>query len=212
MFSGMTKIGAGILAATLTLGGGTAAVTTAHAVGAGRHLNPDRQALCQDYRTKFAQNLHLTDQQLLDTRKQTANQVIDDQLAAGKLTPDQAQKAHDRVNSSPGDCSGAGLAAVRNQIVGQVGKVELKAVAQELKITEKELVAELRGGKSLAQVAQGHNVSRDDLKTTMHSAFKSELDGRVQANKITQAQADKALTAFDARIDQLIDRVGHGKP
>jgi hypothetical protein len=211
MFLGMTKIGAGLLAATLTLGGGTAAVTAAHAVKAGRAANPDRQAVCQDYQTKFAQNLHITDQQLLDTRKQTANQVIDDQLAAGKITADQAQKAHDRVNNAPGDCSGAGLATVRDQVKVKIGKVELQAVAQELKITEKELVTEVRGGKSLAQVAQAHNVSRDDLKATMRTAFKGQLDQAVQNGKLTADQETKALAAFDARIDQLIDRVGKAK-
>jgi transposase-like protein len=211
MFLGMTKIGAGLLAATLTLGGGTAAVTAAHAAKVGRAANPDRQAVCQDYQSKLAQDLHITDQQLLDARKQAANQVIDDQLAAGKITADQAQKAHDRVNNATGDCSGAGLAAVRGQVKVQIGKVELQAVAQQLKITEKELVTEMRGGKSLAQVAQAHNVSRDDLKATMRTAFKGQLDQAVQHGKLTVDQETKALAAFDARIDQLIDRVGKAK-
>jgi len=147
-------------------------------------------------------------QQLRDTRKKTTNQVIDDRLASGQITPTQAQAAHDRVNNSPGDCTaiGQGGTGAIQQAAQHLRKVELQAVAQKLGLSEKDLVQELRGGKSLAQVAQAHNVSRDDLKITMRAALKTTLDQAVQAGKLTQPQADKALAAFDTRADKIIDR------
>lgn len=210
IFPGIAKIGAGVLATTLLLGGGTAVVTAAHATKA---ANPNRQANCQVYQTKFAQNLNITAQQLQDTRKKTANQVIDDRLAAGQITPAQAQTAHDRVNNSTGACTtaGAGKTGARQQAVQHVRKVELQAVAKKLNLSEQDLVKELRGGKSLAQVAQAHNVSRDDLKATMRTALKTTLDQAVQTGKLTQAQEDKALAAFDTRIDKVIARVWRAK-
>lgn len=199
MFIGMAKIGAGLLAATLTVGGGAAA---ARAGGIAQVPNTVRQGVCEAYQSKLAQNLGITTQQLQDARKKAANEIIDDQLAAGTITPQQAQQAHDRVNNGTGACEQVRQAAV------QLGKVELKAVAQKLGISERDLVEELRGGKSLAQVAQAHNVGRDDLKATMRTAFKGEIDQRVQAGKLTQDRANKALATFDARIDRVIDRVG----
>lgn len=206
MFGTKIMLGIGALVTTLALGVGTVAAAgprLATAVGVGR----DSQARCEAFQAQFAQNLGITMQKLQDTRKLTANQLIDQQLAAGKITADQAQKLHDRVNSSVA-CQKAGQV---KQAVVRVTKVELQAVAQKLQVTEKDLVKELRGGKSLAQVAQAHNVSRDDLKATMRTAFKGELDTAVKNGKLTQAQADKALAAFDARIDTVIDRVGWGK-
>lgn len=213
MLLGMSKIGAGILAATLTMGGGSALAASAHGAIAARTA-PNaaaRQANCQQYQTQLAQNLKITLTQLQDAQKQTKNQAIDARLAAGTITAAQAQQAHDRVNAGTGACStAAGKGAARGALA-QIGKGELTAVAQLLKIDEKTLVQDLRGGKSLAQEATAHNVSTDTLKATMRTALKADLDTRVQGGKITQAQEEKALAAFDARVDTLINRVWQGK-
>lgn len=201
----LAKIGIGLLAGTLTLGtGGAVAANHLGVPGTGA----DRQARCETFQARFAQNLGITVDKLRDTRKQTALQLIDEAEQAGKITPEQAQKAEARVNASQGACAKAGEGAT---VKAQVTKVELQAVAQQLGITERELVQEVRGGKSLAQVAGEHNVSRDQLKATMHDAFKGELDKAVTNSKITQAQADKALAQFDAKLDTIIDRVGGQK-
>lgn len=210
-FPKMTKLGVGLLAATLTLGGGAAAVSAAQSTGAAP--NPDRQANCQDYQNAFAQNLGITTQKLLETRKATANQIIDARLTAGQLTQEQAQQAHDRVNNSAGACAAIGQvqAGPRQQAAKGFRQVELRAVAQKLGISEQELVKELRGGKSLAQVAQARNVGRDDLKATMRTALQTALTTQVQNGTITQQQSDNALAAFDKHADTLIDRVWKSK-
>ena len=196
------KVGIGILAGVLTFGGGGAAVASGHLSVPGS--GAARQAACESYQQRFAQNLGITTEKLRDTRKQTALQVIDEQLAAGTITAEQAQKARDKVNTSQGVCARVGD---RNPVKAHIGKVEIQAVAQELGITGQELVQELRGGESLAQVAAAHNVGRDQLKATMHDAFKGELDRAVIADRLSQEQADKALAVFDARFDTIIDKV-----
>ena len=199
------KIGIGILAGTLTLGTGGAAVA-ANQAGI---LGTGAQARCETFQARFAQNLGITTDKLQATRKQTALQLIDERLAAGTITADQAQKEKDKVNSSVGVCERIGQRAAT--VKAEVGKVELQAVAKQLGITEKQLVQEMRGGKSLAQVAQAHNVTRDQLKATMHDTFKGELDKKVAANKLTQEQATAALAKFDARLDTIVDHVGMPK-
>lgn len=214
MLLGMSKIGAGILAATLTLGGGSALAASAHNAAAAKTA-PNaaaRQAACVQYQTQLAQNLNISLSTLQAAQKQTKNQAIDARLAAGTITAAQAQQAHDRVNAGTGSCS---LPTTKTGAVGKalahVRKVELTAVAQLLKIDEKTLVQDLRGGKSLAQETTAHNVSTDTLKSTMRTALTTDLDAQVKSGKITQAQEDKALAAFDARVDTLINRVWHGK-
>ncbi len=212
MLLGMSKIGAGILAATLTLGGGSALAASAHGAAAKAAPNAAaRLAACQQYQTQLAQNLKITLPQLQDAQKQTKNQAIDARLAAGTITAAQAQEAHTRVNAGTGACSTTAGTGKAKEALLKVGKIELTAVAQLLKIDEKTLITDLRGGKSLAQEAAAHNVSTDTLKATMRTALKTQLDTQVQSKKITQAQEDKALAAFEARIDTLINRVGHAK-
>lgn len=195
------KLGIGILAGALTLGSGGAAVAAGNALGV--VPGGDRQARCEAYQRDLAQNLGITVEQLRAARQKTALQLIDERLAAGAITAEQAQRAKDKVNASQGACAAIGQ---RQAAKAEIGKAELKAVARRLGITEKELVQELKGGKSLAQVAQARNVSRDQLKATLHDTFKAELDKRVAAKKLTQDQANTALAAFDARLDTLIDR------
>lgn len=208
MFIGISKIGAGVLAATLTLGGGSALAASAQTT-ASVHT-PARQAACQQYQTSLAQNLNIPLQQLQDAQKKTKNAAIDARLAAGKITATQAQRAHDRVNAGTGACTVRDKDSARHA-VAKVRQVELGAVAQLFNVSKKDLVQELRSGKSLAQVAQEHNVSRDTLKATMRAALKTDLDTLVQSTKITQAQEDRALAAFDKHIDTVVDRVGHAK-
>ena len=196
------KIGIGILAGTLTLGTGGAAVAASQAIAP----SGGAQARCETFQQRFAQNLGITAQKLQDTRKQTALQLIDERLATGTITAEQAQQAKDKVNGGTGACERVGQHAAA--IKAKAGKVELQAVAKRLGITEQELVQEVRGGKSLAQVAQGHNVTREQLKATMHDAFKGELDRAVAANTLTQERATAALVKFDANLDTIIDRIG----
>ena len=213
MVLGMAKIGAGLLAATLTLGGGSALAASAHGAAAAKTA-PNaaaRQVACQHYQAQLAQNLKIPLSQLQDAQKQTKNQEIDARLAAGTITAAQAQQAHDRINAGTGACSTAARTGAGREALLKIGKTELAAVAQLLKIDEQTLVQELRGGKSLAQEATAHNVSIDTLKATMRTALKTDLDTQVKNGQITQAQEDKALAAFDAHIDTLINRVGHGK-
>ncbi len=213
MLLGMSKIGAGILAATLTLGGGSALAASAHGAAAAKAASnaAARLAACQQYQTQLAQNLKITLPQLQDAQKQTKNQAIDARLAAGTITAAQAQEAHARVNAGTGACATTAGTGKAKEALLKVRKIELTAVAQLLKIDEQTLITDLRGGKSLAQEAAAHSVSTDTLKATMRTALKTQLDTQVQSKKITQAQEDKALAAFDKHIDTLINRIGHAK-
>ena len=65
---------------------------------------------------------------------------------------------------------------------------------------------DLKSGKSFADEATAHNVKLDDLKATLRATLKADLDKAVAAKKIDQAKEDKALAAFDAHADTLLNR------
>ena len=89
---------------------------------------------------------------------------------------------------------------------GTLRKDELQAAAKQLGITEQQLTQDLKSGKSLADEATAHNVKTDDLKATLRATLKTDLDKAVAAKKIDQAKEDKALAAFDAHADTLLNR------
>jgi uncharacterized protein (DUF433 family) len=208
------KVAAGVLTATLLLGGGAAVVGAQALAGPGTPAagtpttsQPAAQNRCTMINDKLAQNLGISPDALVSAEKTTLNQLIDARQQAGKITAVQAQKLHDQVNNSKGACGiFAGARTKARVAVGMVRQSELQAVANQLKISEQDLAQQLKGGQSLAQIAAVHNVSADQLKATMRAALQTDLDQAVKNGKITQDQGNKALAAFDQHIDTIINR------
>lgn len=86
-------------------------------------------------------------------------------------------------------------------------KQAIAVSAATIGVTSQTLVAELKMGKSIAQVAAEHNVSA----STVESALVSAADGRVAqavlTKQITQARADKITASLPARIAKLVNHV-----
>jgi hypothetical protein len=152
----------------------------------------------------LAQQLGVSVQELQTALKETRDQLIDEALKAGRITPEQAQKLRDakpgavreRIKQRIGD--GKGLVAGIKDIMG--------TVATSLKVTPEQLKQEMSSGKSLAQVAADHGVSRDQLKATILNEAKSKLNAAASNGTITQETSAKLYNALSQRIDQLLDR------
>lgn len=156
-----------------------------------------------EFLNRLAQNLGVTPERLRDAIKQTALQEVDAAVARGELTAQQAQAIKDRINA--GDLGPFGFGPGRGH--GGPGPMAAHAdIAQFLGITPEQLRAELNG-QSLAQVAQAHGKSRDQLIQFLVSNAQQRLNEAVQAGRLTQQQADQRLADLQARIEQLVDRV-----
>jgi hypothetical protein len=86
------------------------------------------------------------------------------------------------------------------------GGVELNAAAQAIGISVDQLRTELRG-QSLAQVAQAHGKSPNDVATALKNAFHTRLDQAVAAGRLTTDQANQLKQRGDERIDQRMNQV-----
>jgi hypothetical protein len=88
------------------------------------------------------------------------------------------------------------------------------AAAKYLGLTEAQLRAQLRSGKTLAQVATAQGKSVDGLKAAILADAKSRLDQAVSAGKLTAAQAKTILAALTSHVDRLVNRTGppHRRP
>jgi uncharacterized protein YidB (DUF937 family) len=203
-----TLAAAGVLTVT---GAAGVAVTAVHA----QQPSPTpaasqrRTQAADDFIARLAQNLGVSADKLRDALKQTALQEVDAAAARGDITAQQAQQAKDHINAGevgpfgfavgpggfgPGGPGGRGFGVAPDQL------------AQFLGVTAQQLHTEL-DGKSLAQVAQAHGKSRDQLIQFLTTAAQQRLAADVQAGRLTQQQADQRLNDLKARIDQIVDRV-----
>jgi hypothetical protein len=85
--------------------------------------------------------------------------------------------------------------------------VIVRAAATYIGITPRALVAELRSGKSLAQVATASGRSVAGLKQALLAAVDARLSRAVAAGRITAEQKSRLVARFESRLDRLVNRV-----
>lgn len=85
----------------------------------------------------------------------------------------------------------------------------LDVAAGVLGMTPRELAEQLRGGQTMAQVAQSKGVDPQQVVDALVADLKSHLDKAVADGRLTQAQADRRLAEGTERIG---DRVQNGRP
>lgn len=192
-----------VVAAAVAAGGTGAAFATGTLGG---QTPQERQAaILQD----LAGKLGVSVDKLKTAIQAVAGDQIDQALADGRLTQAQADELKQRLQSSTllpfgiGPGPGHGFGAHAGLALGR--GMELDAAATYLGVSRADLVTELQGGKTLAQVAQDKGKSVDGLKQAMVDAASTELDQAVAAGKITAEQRSAILSGLTARIDAIVD-------
>ena len=82
----------------------------------------------------------------------------------------------------------------------------LRAAAAYIQLTPRAVRAELRAGKSLAQVAADHGKSVDGLKQAILSAAKPRIDKAVTAGRLGSEDATVRLAKLESKLDTLVNK------
>jgi polyhydroxyalkanoate synthesis regulator phasin len=193
-----------LTAAVLTAAGGTGA---ALAVTRSDNAKQTEQAVLSD----AAKRLNVSPSDLHDALAAAEDAQLDQLVKDGKLTQEQADAIKARRKES-GLVLGFGPGgppmfmhhgfAVRFELFDDI--------ASAIGISRQQLFAQLRDGKSLADIAKAHGKSLDDVKSSVRAAVKKQLDPAVKEGKLTQAQEDDILSHVGDMIDHFGDRQPHG--
>ncbi|MEZ5145451.1 MAG: hypothetical protein R2726_23500 [Acidimicrobiales bacterium] len=90
-------------------------------------------------------------------------------------------------------------------------KQAVDEVAKDLNMSSKDLVAELRSGKSIADVAQEKGVPLDTIVNDLVGKVDARIDEAVTNGKLTQEKADQLKAKVPERIDTLVHRQLQGR-
>ncbi len=133
-------------------------------------------------------------------RGNQVSQALDELVQDGTLTSDQAAAVREKVaaDATKSERACAGLALFHSAGIGD-------AVRDLLQVDRQTLRSDLRAGKSLGDIAQEKNVSRDQLIATITGAIKTKLDGWVADGKLTAERETTMLTDLAPRIETLVD-------
>jgi len=195
----------GAVAALAVAGGGVAyAAATA--------TNP-RDAVLRD----AAQRLNVSPDQLRAALQGAFTDQLDQAVKDGRLTQQQADRIKQRIRDGgvplggpmggPGGPGGPGFGHGPMGGRGPFG-VCIDAAAGYLGLTRAALDRQLRGGKTLAQVARAQGKSLSGLESALVDATRSALDRAVTNGRLTSAQRDDILRGLQQHLADLVNGAG----
>ena len=185
-----------------------AAAIAAIAVGAGTSgaLAAERPSLAD----QLAARLGVSRDELRAAFRATLAARVDAAVAAGRLTPAQGARLKRRIANAKGLglVVGRGLVERRRAFVDRIEKRARGrgAAATYLGLTRETLVAELRKGTSLAQVARERGRSVDGLVAAMVAPAKERLAKAIENERLTRQRADAILRRLTDRVERLVQR------
>jgi hypothetical protein len=178
-------------AAVLAVAGGGAAVAATSG------SNP-RDAVLKD----AAQRLNVSPDKLKAALQGAFADQLDQAVKDGKLTQQQADRIKQRIQRGeglppfgPGPHMGMRFGGPRG---------DLKAAADYLGLSREQLMSQLRGGKTLADVAKAQGKPVDGLEQAIVAAAKAKLDKAVSQGRITSQQRDQLLQGLQQHVGDLV--------
>ncbi|TMF08191.1 MAG: hypothetical protein E6I38_07840 [Chloroflexi bacterium] len=193
----------GVVAAAFVAGVAVLAVHGALAQGGDSDRPGDK------FIAKTAEKLGIRTEALTTAMSNAQFDIIDEAVANSKLTADEAAKLKARVNEY-GPLSVLGLRHRKDGAVCRGAKLVVGAAADVLQMDRADIVSALKSGQSLAEIAQSKGMGVDDFKAALLQSVKSKLDAKVADGTITQEQSDRAYSAIQGKIDEIVQFKGGG--
>lgn len=172
----------------------------------------------QKVKEAVAEALGITVEKYDETVATAQKQVLDEAVAAGQLTQEQADRLQNRLDEtgSLGRMGGPrGGGHGRGPADGS--SVLLTVAAEKLGLTEAELRTELQT-RSIADLAKEKGVDTQVIGDEYLAQTKAKLDAQVAAGTLTQAQADEKLQSKTEALEQRLTATwedlggkGHGR-
>jgi polyhydroxyalkanoate synthesis regulator phasin len=164
-----------------------------------------RQAAREAFLDKVAAALNITPDALKAAIKDASLQTVQDLVKSGKLTQPQADKLTQAINSGKYPELARLFGQRRAGLAARLRYGIIASAAKAIGVTPKDLRSELKTGKSIADVAAGHNVSLDAVKAQISGDAKTKLDALVAKGTLTQQQEDALLQKLSASLDKILN-------
>jgi hypothetical protein len=129
-------------------------------------------------------------------------EMVDEALAAGRITEEQAARMRDRIEN--GELRFPGGRGANEHGCAAGGRF-VYATAEMLGIDESAVIDGLQAGKSLATIAGENGMGADEFKAALTVEVEEDLAAKVADGTLTQEQADRMLAKFNENIDRIIN-------
>lgn len=190
------KVVAGVVAVVALAGGGAALAATQ--LGTPKE---ESQAVVDD----VAKQLGVQPSELSAAIEKALENRLDEAVAAGRLTQEQADRMKERLRAGDVPLFGHGLRGMHGPGHGLARGGHLEAAASYLGLSEAALRDQLEAGKTLAEVAKARGKSVDGLVDTLVADAKKELDEAVAAGRLDEERRDDILERLEERLTAMVN-------
>ncbi|MCA9906214.1 MAG: hypothetical protein KC547_20305, partial [Anaerolineae bacterium] len=136
----------------------------------------------------------------------TLNQRIDQALANGRITQEQADELRGTIDMGLIELVNGDLWAREAGALATAGVVRL--ALEQTGLTPLELRDQLQGGATLAQVLEANGVAVDGFIADMTARVDARLNVLVVDGRMSQERADELLAQFEAKLTERINQAG----
>ena len=154
-----------------------------------------------------AERLGVTAEELTSAMTEAQFEIIDDGVAEGRLTEEQAAKLKERIEEY-GPLSVIGRRDRDGRALCHGARLVTGAAAEVLGKEPADVAAAVKSGESLAEQAEAQGMSVEDFKTALLAAVKTTLQAKVDEGTITQVQADRIFAGIEENIDRIVNFEG----
>ena len=169
------------------------------------------------YLEVLAGNLGVSVEELEAALTQTQIDLINEKVADGTLTQEEADEIIARIESGEAPNFPPFIGGHHGGPFHRIVYNIVESAADVLGMEVEDLQAELRDGNSLADVAEAQGVDVEQFKTDLQAALQAKIDEAVANETITEEMGARLSEALADSIDRIVEKVpgngpfgGHG--
>jgi len=184
---------------------------------------PDRAEVLDNFMARLAEELGISQEELTAAIRATSLGLLDDAVADGRVTEEEAAKIRERIESGEGAFPffggrhhGPGPDGFKGPRghhgfggFGRHGGLGIGAGLDELAtflgIDEAALGDQFQNGETLAQIAEANGKSREELVNFLLGQVQERLATAVTDGDLTQEEADQHLERARNGIEMVVD-------
>ena len=151
--------------------------------------------------SKVAEKLGVSEDELKDAISDTQLEMIDEAVADGDLTDEQAERLKERAEE--GSALFAGLRP-HHRPNGK-GHHIIDAALQLLDMEKDELRQQFSEGNSLAEIAEAQGMNAEEFEVELAGVIQAEIEEKVASGDITEEQADRVLAGLEEHVDRVVN-------
>jgi uncharacterized protein YidB (DUF937 family) len=165
--------------------------------------------LLERFRQNLASILGISVERYDSAVQEAREQTLEQAVTEGWLTQSQADRMRERVSQADGELWATDFNLGKHgRGVGHWGVSLTTVAADKLGMTRSDLLTELRGGKSIAAVAEEKGVDLQTIADDYLAQLTTNLNQAVTDGEIAQKQADWMLEQAKAQVTERLNTAG----